>query len=80
MQLNTNGDIWSCSFLFGLYKEKIFRIYQIKDAYKLIVSEVFKIIGLILLLYPSHFIFFISSPTVIRFELFNNGWSRYFYY
>lgn len=43
------------AFLFGLYKEKIFRIYQIKDAYKLIVSEVFKIIGLILLLYPSHF-------------------------
>ncbi|GJF43604.1 MFS transporter [Staphylococcus argenteus] len=43
------------AFLFGLYKEKICRICQIKDANKLIVSELFKIIGLILLLYPNHY-------------------------
>lgn len=38
-------------FLFFLYKEKCFKICNLKDFNKLVVSEIFKIIGLLLLLY-----------------------------
>lgn len=55
MQLEILMATYGVAAFCSVYIKKIFRIYQIKDAYKLIVSEVFKIIGLILLLYPSHF-------------------------
>ncbi|HCY0438239.1 TPA: hypothetical protein O7841_002921, partial [Staphylococcus aureus] len=38
------------AFLFSLYKEKCFKICNLKDSNKLVVSEIFKIIGLLLLL------------------------------
>ncbi|CUD95443.1 major facilitator superfamily protein [Staphylococcus aureus] len=71
------------AFLFSLYKEKCFKICNLKDSNKLVVSEIFKIIGLLLLLYQNHrfivviiskSIFNFSSGTnIIRVKLLNDG-------
>ncbi|MDM5676684.1 hypothetical protein P7814_09130, partial [Staphylococcus aureus] len=50
------------AFLFSLYKEKCFKICNLKDSNKLVVSEIFKIIGLLLLLYQNQYLILESSP------------------
>ena len=61
------------AFLFSLYKEKCFKICNLKDSNKLVVSEIFKIIGLLLLLYQNQYLILVVAQNIIRVKLLNDG-------
>ena len=62
---NINGVLWHCSILFSLYKEKCFKICNLKDSNKLVVSEIFKIIGLLLLLYQNQYLILVVAQILL---------------
>ncbi|HGZ9680949.1 TPA: MFS transporter [Staphylococcus aureus] len=53
------------AFLFSLYKEKCFKICNLKDSNKLVVSEIFKIIGLLLLLYQNQYLILVVAQILL---------------
>ena len=69
---NINGVLWHCSILFSLYKEKCFKICNLKDSNKLVVSEIFKIIGLLLLLYQNQYLILVVAQILLGVKLLND--------
>ncbi|MCL7514787.1 hypothetical protein M8402_14605, partial [Staphylococcus aureus] len=49
----------------SLYKEKCFKICNLKDSNKLVVSEIFKIIGLLLLLYQNQYLILVVAQILL---------------
>ncbi len=65
---NINGVLWHCSIFLSLYKEKCFKICNLKDSNEFSCSGMFKIIGLLLLLYQNQYLILVA-PIFIRVKL-----------
>ena len=62
---NINGVLWHCSIFILSIQRECFKICNLKDSNKLVVSEIFKIIGLLLLLYQNQYLILVVAQILL---------------
>ena len=65
IQLEILMASYGIAAFYSLYKEKCFKICNLKDSNKLVVSEIFKIIGLLLLLYQNQYLILVVAQILL---------------